>query len=97
MGRGLKVQKREYQEVYIGVVGHRNRRDDDSNRIRKGKVPNRYMMPVMASSLSNLNSFYLETSGTCHIYARLHLSSKSDYSKIFPDGRTLSLVNFPLM
>ena len=45
MGRGLKVQKREYQEVYIGVVGHRNRHDDDSNRIRKRKVPNRYIRP----------------------------------------------------
>ena len=42
MGRGLKVQKREYQEVNIGLVGHRNRRDDGSNRMRKGKVPNRY-------------------------------------------------------
>ena len=45
MGRGLKVQKREYQEVNIGLVGHRNRRDDGSNRMRKGKVPNRYIRP----------------------------------------------------
>ena len=59
MGRGLTVRKREYREVNMGGVGHRNRRDDDSNRIRKGKVPNRYNFAIYEMRLKCFRCFVI--------------------------------------
>ena len=51
-------------------------------------------MPSVISGFSVIPVSY-KSSVTHYLYARLHSSSKSDSSKILPDGRTLFLVNVP--
>ena len=51
-------------------------------------------MPSVISGFSIIPVSY-KSPITHYIYARLHSSSKSDSSKILPDGRTLFLVNVP--
>ena len=51
-------------------------------------------MPSVISGFSVIPVSY-RSSVTHYIYARFHSSSKSDSSKILPDGRTLFLVNVP--
>ena len=58
MGRGLKVQKREYREVNIEGVGHRNRRDDDSNRMRKGKGTESLHWPLSFDIMTPAKSYH---------------------------------------
>jgi ribosomal RNA-processing protein 7 len=51
-------------------------------------------VPSVVSGFSVIPVIY-KSSVTHYLYARLHSSSKSDSSKILPDGRTLFLVNVP--
>ena len=51
-------------------------------------------MPSVISEFSVIPVSY-KSSVIHYLYARLHSSPKSDSSKIFPDGRTLFLVNVP--
>ena len=51
-------------------------------------------MPSVISGFSVIPVSY-KSSVTHYLYARSHSSSKSDSSKILPDGRTLFLVNVP--
>ena len=56
--------------------------------------PKKMGMPSVISGFSVIPVSY-KSSVTHYLYARLHSSSKSDSSKILPDGRTLFLVNVP--